>query len=223
MTGRLIVVDFDDTLAPTTAFLMSRMGDSVDSLPRLTRDERRCMNVQDELATMLFSRLVAFAPSGNVWILTAASLSWVQSCLCYLPKLSALLESASIRTISARNEMLTIDSWKLISLYMNAPFDVTEIVGIGDSPFDRYAVMEFGRIRNVVWKSILLTSQPTSNALKRQLEYILEGIDSMMEHHDSFDLRIQDVFDYLDESSMVPMFTAETDSLSLKNCENALV
>ena len=201
---KLIIIDWDDTLNPSTWCM--KTGVLTVRPPSLGE-----MLILRELSELVLSTLKKCMTNGLVVIVTNAETGWVEmSARSLLPEVSSLL--SGIPVISARStfESIVRDApalWKamtfsrLISewsttLDQNSLFGELhpEVISIGDASHEREALFHVNAQHEVKFlaKSIKFIERPTFEDMKKQHEVILSRLDTVFASKSSEDLRFMD-------------------------------
>lgn len=186
----IFLVDYDDTILPST---------QINS-----HSHSRPFHDIDEIAHFFLSSLIS---EGDVYIVTNATLSWIQeSSIQYLPQTSKLLKTLNI--ISARDKYKRRYSdpelWKyhtFIDIINDLDYTPHSIISIGDSDYERFSLNRISlesynvllpmqssikyirnKARNFV--SLKMYNAPTVEELKYQLNFLHSKLEQIydLEH-----------------------------------------
>jgi hypothetical protein len=183
MMGRLtlskIVLDWDDTLLPTTQ-LADNYADTITGNARLPREVSEQLAALEAVAVKFLTEATAL---GHVTVITNARNGWVShSGRLFIPKVLETLQSFGIEVIYARDkhgDVENADTWKMNAFCdlvddCELPPNQTHLVSIGDSVFERnaahYAAQQFGTASLKTVKFIDPWEGPTVPQLTAQLE-----------------------------------------------------
>lgn len=197
----LIVLDYDDTLFPTTE--LRRLGYATTVQEELPDDElAEIQQIEDQAI-----RLVELcAQHGSVILLTNAEGRWLRlSTASYMPRLRKQLEQYS-RTVYGREFAETCPEdpgkWKelafrdvLQSLRQDLDGDQTiRLVSVGDSTFERQAAKDAGAASDefgkVEVKTVKMMDLPTFSLLKRQLEVLCLALTPILDQRGPLDVEV---------------------------------
>ncbi len=174
----LTVIDFDDTLFPTTwAHGIDINLDNYDSI------------VQDILSTLdnkICEMITILHEHGDILIISNGSKSWIQKCIKNLPQTLFLVEIKVIKIISARDlfeGQYQSNQWKdlafkcYISKHLHKKNKkcqvVKRILSLGDSKYEHEALTslnEFLNLKNYILTSVIFKKKPELNDILIQLD-----------------------------------------------------
>jgi hypothetical protein len=197
-----LLVDWDDTLLPTT--YLTTMGISWKTLasdvPTAVRNELR------KYAYRVKATLSVLEGHGQVVIVTNAAKGWIEtSCARFLPEIEDLIRS--FRRISARptefeeDEEIDPKEWKEEAFCKLAAAHFANPIGqpvfsLGDARWERDAVRMTSTRLGVVSQSLKLIEHPSIETLEKEHVSLQEDgyLDELLGRADGFDL----CFDPLD-------------------------
>lgn len=167
-----IILDWDDTLLPTTLIQNSFIIDR---------------SIFQNLESILICFVSLLMTKGDVHIVTNANLEWVyQTCPLYYPNFFVLLKQIPIiSTFSIRDKCESKDPtvWKACAmreiLKNSRLIEPHQIISFGDSHFERIAVFTIGNIMKCRAKHFHFISNPTIRDLESQwlkIHKILEDV-----------------------------------------------
>ncbi|MFA6972470.1 MAG: hypothetical protein WC208_13880 [Gallionella sp.] len=182
MTPPLLILDWDDTLFPTTycdthhLSLKSTPQDIIPFLPALQKH-----------STTLVSLFKYAIPRARVRIVTNAGLDWVYlSCSKFLPDLSSILDTLPIISacdIYSSRYPNKPYSWKHHTFNVLIIDSDTNVISIGDSWVERNVTREITRLRNTPCKTLKYIDKPSLEDLTwelvKTLEYLPYLFDTM--------------------------------------------
>lgn len=128
-----IIIDWDDTLFPTTWFMKNKMPNVADFL--LTgsiNDNTKEIKKIDRIIYLIIRKCLKY---GEVVIITNATLDWIMACLDFLPRTKKFLSDSKIQVISARQNAVLNDMINNKKITFKKVIDVNEynnIISIGD-------------------------------------------------------------------------------------------
>ena len=171
----LIILDYDDTMLPTTFFLDNERGDYTDLGAMAKNHMKMLVQVQNVLLELL-EKMISFA---KVLIITNAKTGWVEYSSYYLlPRVHKLIE-AYIPVMSAQTEFgadypTDAHMWKEMAFKKIWKIDgllerncLLNLMVIGDSDYEIKAGRELKRTsaqytnKRIILKSIKFTDDPS--------------------------------------------------------------
>lgn len=206
----LILLDFDDTLCPSTHKQMNpKSAASKDK--RLERHESAVIEFLQVAASL-----------GQVQIVTMATHEWVRGCITELmPGLQDALREMKIPVISARcdtpprsmreavadsREPSQFLKTRIMKRFMrptssdrgeNSQGSWKNVLSIGDSEAERLALQDFvfHSGKDCYCKTVLLLPHPTLEELTAQTRIMLQLLPGLVQHDSDFDLdfKVEDV------------------------------
>jgi len=194
--GKLIIIDWDDTILSTThlnslGYRASRKF-SIDSKMRdsLERLEKTAIE------------LIKLAKTcGTVCIVTNSEEGWVDlSCKLFVPNLRDHIKDIDI--ISARTKYEKVypmkpSLWKVAAMqdcvnkWFRSPDVITDFISFGDSFGDRHAAHIVGKDLAIsTTKSVKFSDSPTTEQLAHQQELVLHTFPHLCTHPKDLDLML---------------------------------
>lgn len=206
----LIILDYDDSLLPTSWLLEWNAQFLHDSSAAVNPEQQRANIKQfrqelQDLEQRVGDFLVRALQLGPVVLVTNAESGWVElSCHKYFPRVTKLLPHVKI--VSARTTFESLfpgrpGEWKLQAFRNILQYNIspehgveTNVISVGDSLYEREAVHIAAR--ELVWgsvliKSIQLMSRPAAAELGSQLAILNGCIHEVVEHNSHLDLLLQ--------------------------------
>jgi len=207
----VIVLDWDDTLCPTSAMRdlgFTPYGARPVAQPRLREHSHAVVELL----------LAASKLSDKVVIVTNAQEGWVEAtCTAWMPELLPTLKFYEIVSARAQWEPRGFTSpldWKkmafseIITSFYSRAFNetVANVISVGDADYEREALLQvmasrplskFGACRA---KAVKFDERPSTERLLRQLRLLTLGLGQVVEHDDSLDVQ-------LDSQGFVPKFS----------------
>lgn len=191
-SNNIILLDFDDSIMPTTWLLQWNKLNAMS--------QEQSVQVCSELSVMednVERFLRHLLPIARVILVTNAELGWVEkSCKRFMPKVLALLPF--IKITSARERFQHTfpnqpDQWKLHAfrevLQSNDNTRRLNLISVGDSMFERYAVHAVGKEHgNALSKSVQLIPCPLPKEICHQLGVLLHCIHDIVQCDMNLDL-----------------------------------
>lgn len=181
----LIILDWDDTLFPTTHLFTKYKNFDVDDCDPYELSE---------LDTLVGQLLVKLARCGQVIIVTNAQLSWIRTSGKLMPTTSRIIDIMNISLISARDKyerIAPIDNWKkrIFATIVNGASPLN-ILSIGDSTYEYEALVNLHTLnQNHYLKNIKMISKPNLSKLIEQLKIILVNVVSVCNQNKHDDLK----------------------------------
>lgn len=179
----LIILDWDDTLFPTTWVTKNNI--------KLNKQYDRNLHLVtfSELDNLLYKLLINFMKCGKVYIVTNAMVKWVLISASVLPNTQKLLKN-NIKIISARDIYKKrlpgqIEIWKKI-IFRNLALDffqdkhkIENIISVGDAKYEFNALIDLDdnfKLKKRYLKSIRFMRYPSFDSLIDQLETLNKAI-----------------------------------------------
>ena len=177
----IFIIDWDDTLYPTTWVNKN----SIDVSKTNLLQEYRIYFL--ELDKTISSLLESLNQVGDIWIVTNANLNWIKSCLANLELTKKTIITNKIRIVSARDSYSINSSspteWKILTFQdimediikkiskRIKPNTYINIISIGDAMYEYIALINLDNFIKTYTNKFLPLSQ--SN---HQLKYFLKNI-----------------------------------------------
>ena len=196
----LIILDWDDTLFPTTWTVKNRINLSDKDT------KERYIVYFSQLDNLLYKLLSAFMEHGTIFVVTNAMVKWVLVSADILPHTKRLLQS-KIQIISARekhgkeipNDMF---EWKrlifknLVSKYY-LDNSSQNIISVGDADYEFRALVDLWNKHHKrrILKTVKFMPSPSFDALIDQLEVLASSVPHICKTTKHMDLRFNDVRD----------------------------
>jgi hypothetical protein len=188
----LIILDWDDTLFPTS-WVLNNYSDLTD--PGI----RAKINITFEnLDKLVYKMLCRMSKLGKIVIITNAMPEWVQLSGSMLRNTNDLLKK--IEVVSARKDNHSkshMTEWKKISfdkefIKHSKKYDTNNIISIGDAIHEYNALIELYKYQqgylDRYLKTIKLKKNPCYTTLEDQLKVINDKIDDICSHRHHLDL-----------------------------------
>jgi len=191
----LIIVDWDDTLQPTSWMVTKRLLSSSGAIL-----STGTLEVFDKICTSVIVLLEFARTLGRVIIITNSGDKWVEDCVeKFMPRLKPHLNGVDI--LSARHiyEQFYVtkpEMWKKMAFKMQvySTFGAStsvqrNVISIGDGLHERMALMSIKGI-NTYAKSVKLVPSPTPAMLIKQIDFIGNFLKGIVAHKGDLDLAI---------------------------------
>jgi hypothetical protein len=187
MNKNIIILDWDDTLFPTTWVNMNKF--------KLQKNNIDIFKNLDNLLLTLFNNLNKL---GDIIIITNAMIIWINTCLKVLPKTKVVLKKFNIKIKSAREEYRnqTPDptQWKIESFKKNINKKYTNIISVGDSLSEYKALVDLYKKndkKDKLYKTIkFINNCRTCNniIIKDQVDILNKNIKMIINKNQNLDL-----------------------------------
>lgn len=189
----LIILDWDDTLFPTTWIVKNNINIEND----IEKYKKEFIKL-DKLLYKTFKKLLNY---GQVAIITNAMLKWVLMSLKVLPITSKLINN-KIQIISARDECensdIELKYWKTVIFndYVTLNFknqkSVQNILSIGDAEYEINALINLNdkKYKKRLLKAVKFIPMPKYEVLLEQIEILNESIENICNQTSHMDLKI---------------------------------
>jgi len=186
----LIILDWDDTLFPTSWLLKNNIN--------LANNNITFFSKLDDLLVKLFKKIVKY---GQVAIVTNASTKWVQTSSNILPNTQKIMNH-KILLISAREGYQEVypdqmDLWKklifkdLVDKHFSGHI-LQNIISIGDADYEFYALTDLFDNNSVtnkrVLKTVRLMKDPSFENLLDQIAVLSESVEKLLFANKHMDL-----------------------------------
>lgn len=179
-TSTLIILDWDDTLFPTSWVIKNNIN-----LADI-QNRWKFIPIFSELDKTLYNLIQRLKKYGKVIIITNAMASWISDSVSILPKTAHIINSVKI--LSARqlfqSEFNDMMEWKkhtfkkVISKEINSS-KILNIISIGDAEYEYRALIDlynWNKKNKKILKSIKLIHSPTYNTLMDQLVVLYNAV-----------------------------------------------
>lgn len=199
----MIILDWDDTICPSTWLNQSGLTIAADS--PLPNDEQKAQLRRIGQCAIKFLRRAKHL--GHVIIVTNAEKGWVElSCCKFLPEVFPHLEGVKVLSARSTFEPSTVVSAMSPILWKRQAFDLEidaflktramysepgrqkSMISIGDSMQERTALLEATADRECFTKSLKLLERPTPEQLARQHEVLRSCLRQFVDYEGSLDL-----------------------------------
>jgi len=195
----LIILDWDDTLFPTSWI-------NKNNIEFLSVENRTILYNKYfyKIDNNLYHLLTKMTKCGKVFIITNALLNWIDMSVNILPKTSKLLKSNIIKIVSARGEYSHYTSnmteWKKLAFKRELQLllqntKINNIISIGDAEYEYMALInlyENNKQKYRLLKNIKFKRNPNIYEIDEQLEITDNAIINVCVHPNHLDLVFRD-------------------------------
>jgi len=192
----LIILDWDDTLFPTTWLLKNNIDLNIKD------NVYKYIVFFSKLDTILFQLINKLLKYGNVVIVTNAAKKWIDLTLNLLPNTQKLINNKiiviSARELCQESYPTEIYLWKKIifnKLTHNyfSNIKLQNIISVGDADYEFNALIDLydkqSFIKNKLLKTIRFAKEPSFDSLTDQLEILYSCIDNVITSNNHCDLQ----------------------------------
>lgn len=182
----LVLLDWDDTLLPTT-----NLAEAQKAAEQLAPDD---LKEYGDIAAETLRRLA----SGRVVVVTNATEGWVdQTAMKHLPQLQPLLRTCEVVSARATYEPLGFEAneWKREMFAQQlrqhlAKGGARVVLSIGDASYEREAVLRVAPTFGCVAKSVKLLEKPPLAVLRAQHVMLQPQLEELVTSHAPCDLGV---------------------------------
>lgn len=196
MIKKVVVIDWDNTLCPTTYLKANNLLDlgPEDINPQTTT---QLLAIEENALGVIRNAVV----SSEVFILTNASLGWVLcTCQTYFSRLFRCLKGNQISIVSAREQFEEAypedhTVWKIMAVAQlvskfNKKLKSFQLLGIGDQVNDIEAVKKISEENKVcISKTVKFCEAPSLETLHTELSWLHENIVTILNTTNSVNYR----------------------------------
>jgi len=188
----LIIVDWDDTIFPTTWLVRQGMYPNIPSSKDATYVE-----LLQELSSIVIMFLEKIQTLGRVVIITNSQAGWIHDCVKrFIPSLAPILQTIPVYSARSLYNIYTDDPaiWKKMTF--NREIAVTyggdvscqkNVISRGVGLWERLA-MDKLKAENIYTKSVKLYDLPNLNTLSEQLIFLYNQLGTLIEFTGDLDL-----------------------------------
>lgn len=193
----LIILDWDDTLFPTSWILKKKIDITNESI------QNKYIVFFSKLDLLLHKFIFNMSKYGKVVIVTNAMNKWVNITANILPNTNILIQK-SVKVISAKDIYKekypnNVAVWK--KLIFNRLFkeyykggSSENIISIGDADYEYNALISLAKEVNTGYlKSVKLISKPTFDKLIDQIQLITESVKYIIKKKENLDLSFENL------------------------------
>lgn len=180
----LIILDWDDTLFPTTWFIHNNIDLNESYMKNLY------ISYFIELDNVLQKLLKKLIMLGDVTVITNALIVWINTSSSVLPKTKKIMEK--INVVSARGNFQgmypNMMDWKKEAFKVAKSQKYINVISVGDAHYEYNALIGlYNKDNNTLLKSIKFMNEPEQHVLIDQLNVlydIIPNICNMTQHMD---------------------------------------
>lgn len=191
----LIILDWDDTLFPTTW-----ITNKIDNY-NLGDIDKKYIGLFSKLDLLLQELLYRLLQCGKVVIVTNATLKWIIMTLDMLPNTKKIIRQ-NIDVISAKDmyqkKYTDVMLWKKLTFrnivlnYFKQNKYAENIISIGDASYEFNALIElYNNSKKQILKTVRLLQHPTYDLLIDQLEVLIKSINKICDINKHMDLKFE--------------------------------
>lgn len=191
----LIILDWDDTLFPTTW-----ITNKIDNY-NLGDIDKKYIGLFSKLDLLLQELLYRLLQCGKVVIVTNATLKWIIMTLDILPNTKKIIRQ-NIDVISAKDlyqkKYTDVMLWKKLTFryivlnYFKQNKYAENIISIGDASYEFNALIElYNNSKKQILKTVRLLQHPTYDLLIDQLEVLIKSINKICDINKHMDLKFE--------------------------------
>lgn len=199
VSNTITIADWDDTILPTT--WLEAQGLRLNDKSKPTEEQ---MGYLQAMAQQAMHTLEIAKMHGTVVLVTNAEEGWVQlSCQKFMPSLYASLQDLKIisaRSTYERQGVVSASEWKYLAFKSEVhrfcesciTDERTNIISVGDSPYERAAVIRVANcLPNACVKSLKFAGHPDVDLLLKQHELISGCFHELVNYEGNLDLCIR--------------------------------
>ena len=193
----LVILDWDNTLFPTTWFIQkinsySGQSNYNDYNNQNNIDINLDINL-DDLDSTLYNLLINIQKVANIVIITNAMTQWIISSSATLPKTKKILETIEI--ISAKEKYMhshnNITDWKKMAFHHTTIIKphIINVISVGDAFYEYNALISlYNKDNKMLLKSIKFLDEPHHETLLDQLNVLNKVIHPVCASNKHLDL-----------------------------------
>lgn len=202
----LIILDWDDTLFPTTWITRN----NIDLANPYSRERHIVYFTDlDSALVRVFNVLIKY---GKVVIVTNAMPEWVRISSSILPRTHKIL--SKIKIVSARKSYQEINpdsmSWKTMAFVDELSKEMKEkqinnVISVGDAEYEYQALINLyknDRRGTKIMKSIRFMKDPTQDVLLDQLDVLQHAISKICGKNKHLDLKFKQKLHNIDQNTL---------------------
>lgn len=196
--SKIIILDWDDTLFPTSWCLLKDINIVSEDAPV------RYKNLFEELDNILYTFLLNCKKYGKIYIVTNAMEKWIHKSSLLLKKTNEIIKK-HVYILSARDlcqkYTTDINVWKILVFKYIANNDINSknryhIISIGDAEYEFNALLDLfdhHNTNNSYLKAIKLVQTPSYDSLVDQLNVLNNSIHKICTKNGHMDLKFRSI------------------------------
>jgi len=184
----LIILDWDDTLFPTSWFIQNNIDLNESYMKNLY------ISYFIELDNVLYKLLKKLIILGDVMIITNALIEWINTSSSVLPKTKKIIEKITV--ISARKNYQcyfpNMTDWKKQAFKVAKSHNYINVISVGDAHYEYNALIElYNNDHATLLKSIKFINDPEYHVVIDQLNVIYDIIPKICNITEHLDLKFK--------------------------------
>lgn len=184
-----IIIDWDDTLFPTSWFIRNSINQLISVDKQLHNINIFPFNILNKVDSLISNILTMTINNGDISIITNASHMWILTCLKLLKKTAKLVKFYKIKIISTRNNNNLANN-KIIFFRQEVDLKkYNNIISIGDSMQEYNALISLCKNSGKFYlKNVKLINYPDIDSILEQLKLLHNIIPKIVDTQDNLDL-----------------------------------
>lgn len=199
----ITIIDWDDTLFPTNWVTKNKVD--MNNKEHINSYRVYFLELDKTISTFLNN----LSKQSSIYIITNASITWIELCLKSLPKTYQIIQENNIEIISARDKNTSFNinpsEWKIYTfqdIFLDSLTNKNDIIynimSIGDAMYEYNALLVLGnklnnRGINNNLKSIKLKDKPEFDIIIEQMILIDKNIDNIIKINDFIDIKTSEI------------------------------
>jgi len=184
----LIILDWDDTLFPTTWFIHNNIDLNESYMKNLY------ISYFIELDDILYKLLKKLVTLGDVTIITNALIDWINTSSTVLPKTKKIMEKINI--VSARGNFQgkfpNMMDWKKEAFNVAKSHKYINVISVGDAHYEYNALISlYNNDNKTLLKSVKFMNEPEHQVLIDQLNVLYDVIPQICNIPSHLDLKFK--------------------------------
>lgn len=194
---KISIFDWDDTFFPS--YFVNHTDIDMKSSEHLIQMFKPLDLLITEIALTIVSN------SDITYIVTNASMMWINRCLTVLPNFSSIIEMEIIEVISARDTYGKhgVNNWKVKAFEYIYKKEISNnkgchhILSMGDSDYEHEALQKCDEYSNkeddteCILKSLRFKKKPSLNQLVEQLRIVKNSYDEIMKRQNTYSIKLK--------------------------------
>lgn len=199
----ITIIDWDDTLFPTNWVTKNKVD--MNNKEHINSYRVYFLELDKTISTFLNN----LSKQSSIYIITNASITWIELCLKSLPKTYQIIQENNIEIISARDKNTSFNinpsEWKIYTfqdIFLDSLTNKNDIIynimSIGDAMYEYNALLVLGnklnnRGINNNLKSIKFKDKPEFDIIIEQMILIDKNIDNIIKINDFIDIKTSEI------------------------------